>query len=155
MMEITDGAFCVGEFQIHKLRRRVMKRVPVFLLVLLLASTVYATQNKNAKPRKPKAAPVDCSTFTDAKITEDVKAKLAATKSLKDEAINVATSAGAVTLTGSVKKGIQKALATSQTKRVACVKKVENQITVEGAAASNKNARPRNSNRRKAANKNM
>ena len=132
-----------------------MKRVPVFLLVLLLASTVYATQNKNAKPKKPKAAAVDCSTVSDAKLTEDVKAKLASTKSLKDLSINVVANAGVVTLTGSVKKGIQKALATSQTKRVACVKKVENQITVEGAAASNKNARPKNSNRRKATNKNM
>lgn len=131
-----------------------MKRVPLFLLVLLLVGTVYAAQNKNAKPKKPKAAAVDCSTVSDAKITEDVKAKLALTKSLKDLSINVVANAGLVTLTGSVKKGIQKALATSQTKRVACVKKVENQITVEGAAF-NKNARPKNSNKKKAANKNM
>src|SRR5262249_4008934 len=86
---------CADEIQFAQQGRNLMKRVPVFLLMLLLVSTVLAAQNKNAKPaRKPKAAPVDCSNVTDSKITEDVKAKLAGTKSLKDETINVATSAG-------------------------------------------------------------
>ncbi len=126
-----------------------MKRLLITLLILILASSVVWAQNKNAKPAKAKPAAVDCSTTTDAQITENVKAKFAATASLKDQTIDVATSGGVVTLTGSVKKGNHKGLATLQAKRVPCVKKVDNQITVEGAAPKNTNSK------RKTSNKNM
>lgn len=129
-----------------------MKRMSITVLVLLVMSTaVWAqntnTGNKNAKPAKPKPA-VDCSTVSDAKITEDVKARLAKAPSLKDLSINVATSAGVVTLTGSAKSGTQKGTATRVAKSIPCVKKVDNQMTVEGAA-------PKNTNTKKTANKNM
>ena len=118
-----------------------MKRVLVFLTVLVFAAAVVLAQNKNEKPAaKPKAAKVDCSTVTDAKITDDVKARLAAAASLKELTINVATSAGVVTLTGKAMKGTQKGTATRVAKAVPCVKKVDNQITVEGAATKPKNS---------------
>ena len=125
-----------------------MKRVPIFLVVLVFAA-LFATgavwaQNKNAKPPKPKPAAVDCSKVDDAKLTADVKAKLADAPSLKDLTINVATSAGVVTLTGKAMKPTQKGTATRVAKAVKCVKKVDNQLTVEGAApktpAKSKNA---------------
>ena len=134
-----------------------MKRVPVVLALLMLVSVAFAAQNKNAKPsRKPKPPKVDCSTVSDSKITDDVKAKLAKAASLKDLTINVATSAGIVTLTGSAKKATQKGTATRVAKSVPCVKKVDNQMTVEGAAPK-KPATPKNKNSKpkKTSNKNM
>jgi osmotically-inducible protein OsmY len=126
-----------------------MKRILISALALFLTSSAVWAQNKNAKPAKTKPAAVDCATTTDGQITENVKAKLAATATLKDQAINVATSGGIVTLTGSVKKGNHKGLASLQARRVPCVKKVDNQITVEGAAPKNTNSK------RKTKNKNM
>lgn len=112
-----------------------MKRMLNILLSILLASSAFAAQNSNSsatkKPKAEKAAPVDCSTVDDATITTNVKDKLAKTPSLKEATINVATTGGVVTLTGMVKMGRNKGLATLQTRRVACVKKVENQLSVE------------------------
>lgn len=125
-----------------------MKRVPVFLAVLMLTtSAVWAqNKNKNEKAPKPKPAAVDCSMVDDAKLTADVKAKLAAAASLKALTINVATSAGAVTLTGTAMKPTQKGTATRVAKAVKCVKKVDNKMTVEGAAPKTP-AKPKNSNK--------
>jgi osmotically-inducible protein OsmY len=122
-----------------------MKKLLITLLTLILASSAVFAQNKNAKPAKAKPAAVDCSKTTDAQITENVKAKLAGTATLKDQTINIATSGGVVTLTGSI-KGNHKGLATLQTKRVPCVTKVDNQLTMEGAAPK-KPAKPKNSNK--------
>ena len=127
-----------------------MKRMLITVLAVLVTSTaVWAqnanTGNKNAKTPKPKAA-VDCSTVSDAKITEDVKGRLAKAPSLKDLTINVAVSAGAVTLTGSAKSGTQKGTATRVAKSVPCVKKVDNQMTVEGAAPKATKSKAANKN---------
>src|SRR5438105_3811103 len=122
-----------------------MKRILTSALALFLTSSAVWAQNKNAKPAKTKPAAVDCATTTDAQITDNVKAKFAATATLRDQAINVATSGGAVTLSGSV-KGNHKGLATLQARRVPCVKKVDNQITMEGAAPNNKNSKRKTSN---------
>jgi osmotically-inducible protein OsmY len=110
-----------------------MKRILITVLIVALGAVVISAQNKNSKATKSKAPAADCSTVTDPKITESVKAKLQ-TPSLKDLSINVSTSAGAVTLTGSAKTSTQKGTATRQAKRVPCVKSVDNQMTVEGAA---------------------
>jgi osmotically-inducible protein OsmY len=124
-----------------------MKRISVVLVLLLLTGSAFGTQNSNKAPKKPaaaKPAPVDCSKTTDDQITAAVKDKLAKTASLKDAAINVATSAGVVTLTGKVKTGGLKGVATNAAKRVACVKKVENKMETESKAApaaKNKNAK--------------
>ena len=122
-----------------------MRRVPVFLVVLMLATSVVMAQNKNAKPAKPKPV-VDCANADDTKITADVKAKLGAADSLKDLSINVVTSAGVVTLTGIAMKPTQKGTASRVAKAVKCVKKVDNQMTVEGGAPK-KPAKTKNSNK--------
>jgi osmotically-inducible protein OsmY len=112
-----------------------MKRMFIVLLSLLLASSAFAFQDGNTKTTKKaravKAAPVDCATVDDAAITANVKDKLLKTPSLKDATISVDTKAGVVTLAGMVKMGRNKGLATLQAKRVACVKKVDNQLAVE------------------------
>jgi osmotically-inducible protein OsmY len=111
-----------------------MKRILITALALTLASGGAWAQNKNARTPKAKPAAADCTKTTDAQITENVRAKFAGTATLKDQTINVATNGGMVTLTGSVPKGTHKGLASLQARRVPCVTKVENQITVEGAA---------------------
>ena len=123
-----------------------MKRIPVFLAVLMLVTSAVCAQNKNEKPPKPKPAAVDCSKVDDAKLTGDVNAKLADAASLKGLTINVATTAGVVTLTGTVMKPTQKGTATRVARAVECVKKVDNQMTVEGAAPK-KPTKPKNSNK--------
>ncbi len=81
-----------------------------------------------------------------AKITADVKARLAAAPSLKDLSIDVSTSAAVVTLKGMAKKPTQKGTATRVAKAVKCVKSVDNQMTVEDAAEK-KPAKAKNSNK--------
>src|SRR5436309_219165 len=120
-----------------------MKRILITAVALTLASSAVWAQDKTAKTSKAKPAAADCTKTTDSQITENVKAKFAGTASLKDQTINVATSTGVVTLTGSVQKGNHKGLATLQARRVPCVSKVENQITVQGAAPK-KPAKPKN-----------
>jgi hyperosmotically inducible protein len=106
-----------------------MKRILVTLAVLMLVGGAFAAQNKNAKP-PAKAATVDCSAVDDATLAANVKDKLSKTPSLKGADIDVKASGGTVTLTGSLSKGQLKGVATNQARRVACVKKVDNQITV-------------------------
>jgi osmotically-inducible protein OsmY len=112
-----------------------MKRMLIVLLSLMFVSSAFALQDSDTKtakkPKTEKAAPVDCATVDDAAITANVKNKLSKTASLKDATINVDTKAGVVTLTGVVKMGRNKGLATMQARRVACVKKVDNQLSVE------------------------
>ncbi|HVG17807.1 MAG TPA: BON domain-containing protein [Blastocatellia bacterium] len=112
-----------------------MKTMLIVLLSLMLVGGASAFQDGNTKaakkPKAEKAAPVDCSAVDDAAITASVKDKLSKTPSLKDATINVDTKVGVVTLTGVVKMGRNKGLATLQAKRVACVKKVDNQLSVE------------------------
>jgi len=121
----------------------VKRSIVISLLSLALVSVAFAAQNKNAKPPAkpaPKAAPAPVD---DASISAAVKDKLSKTKSLKDAGIDAATKDGVVTLTGKVKTGGLKGVATNVAKSVKGVKKVDNQITVEAKpAAANKNAKP-------------
>ena len=71
--------------------------------------------------------------MTDQAITASVKERLAKAPSLKNVSIDVETKDGAVTLRGMVKTGGLKGVATRMTKRVDCVKKVDNQLSVEQA----------------------
>ena len=123
-----------------------MKRFLITVLAVSIATSVGWAQNKNPKPVKSKSATVDCSSTTDAQITDNVKAKLAETTSLKGQSIDVATSAGVVTLTGRVKTSSSKGLATRMAKSVACVKKVDNKCEADVKAVpprANKNAKPK------------
>jgi osmotically-inducible protein OsmY len=128
-----------------------MKRTLITVLALFIATSLVWAQNKNAKPAKAKPAAADCSATTDAQITDNVRAQLASTPSLKDQTINVATNAGVVTLTGNVKTSSSKGVATRMAKSVACVKKVDNKCEAEVKTtppkASNKNAKPKTSNK--------
>jgi hyperosmotically inducible periplasmic protein len=122
-----------------------MKRIPVFLALLLFATSLLWAQDKTEKPAKAKPEAVDCSTVDDAALTADVKAKLAAAPSLKDVTVNVATNSGVVTLTGTAMKPTQKGTASLVAKAVKCVKKVDNRMTIEGSGTK-KAAKPKSSN---------
>lgn len=121
-----------------------MKSITISLfLCLILATTAFTAQDDSAKaakkPKAEKAAPPDCSTVTDAAITDTVKDKLSKTASLKDAAIRVETREGVVTLTGKVKTAGLKGVATRMTRRVDCVKKVDNQLSYEQSRAPSAN----------------
>ena len=106
-----------------------MRRIAMALVCLMLASSLILGQD--SRSRSSGKATVDCSTMNDAGITASVKDRISNTASLKDFNINVTTAGGNVTLTGSVKTGANKGLATRQAKRVPCVKNVDNQLMVE------------------------
>jgi hypothetical protein len=121
-----------------------MKRLSIVLLpsvVLLLsvlgAGGALARQDGDAakKPKAEKPA-VDCSAVDDAAISSGVKERLAKAPSLKDATINVDTKDGVVTLKGMVKTGGLKGVATRMAKRVDCVKRVDNQLSVEQKSKS-------------------
>jgi len=118
-----------------------MKKLCAGIVVCLLFSlSVFARQETMAPAKTKKAAPkavketVDCSKVDDAGLAAKVKEKLANTPSLKEYSLNATASGGTVSLTGTVKKGYNKGTATLQAKRVPCVKKVDNKITVEAPA---------------------
>ena len=124
-----------------------MKRISsLTVLALFLAMSAVWAHGNETSPAKASSAPVDCSATTDAQITDNVKAKLASTESLKGQAIDVATSAGVVTLSGRVKTSSSKGVATRMAKSIDCVKKVENKCEAETKSAPpkrNKNANPK------------
>ena len=124
-----------------------MKRIPALtVLALFLAISAVWAHSNEANSSKAAFVPVDCSATTDAQITGNVKAKLASTESLKGQTIDVATSAGVVTLTGRVKTSSSKGVATRMAKSVDCVKKVENKCEAETKSAPpkrTKNAPPK------------
>ena len=124
-----------------------MKRIQALtVLALFLVSNAVWAINKKAEPAKAASGPVDCSATTDAQITDNVKAKLASTESLKGQTIDVATSSGVVTLSGRVKTSSSKGVATRMAKSVDCVKKVENKCEADVKTVPpkrNKNASPK------------
>jgi len=85
------------------------------------------TAAKEAKSDAKAAA----SAMDDASITKAVKEKLASLPSLKDKNIDVMVSGGVATLKGKVDKAGLKGVATNAAKKIAGVKKVDNQIEVE------------------------
>ena len=111
-----------------------MKAITMLVLSLALACGTFASQDgskSQAKQKEEKAPAVDCTAATDDSITANVKEKLSKSASLKSAGIEVATKDGAVTLKGMVKTPGLKGVATRMTKRVDCVKKVDNQLSVE------------------------
>ncbi len=111
-----------------------MKNLITLLLCVFLVASVNA-QGKKAKNEKAKNEKTETvAKVDDATITKNVKEKLATTGSLKDAAITVETKDGVVTLTGSVKTGQLKGVATNVTKSVEGVKSVDNKLSVEGSS---------------------
>jgi hypothetical protein len=118
-----------------------MKKIAILIAFsILISGSALAFQETLApatkkQPAKPKSA-VDCSKVDNPTLAANVKDKLSNTASLKDYNITATAKDGNVTLTGSVKKATNKGLATRQTKRVPCVKSVDNQISIEGKPAT-------------------
>lgn len=117
-----------------------MKRLAI-VLILCLAMASFANGDvlqDVTSAAKDKATNVAQDTAKavadDSSITAEVKAKLLAAASLKDEKIEVSTTEGAVTLTGTVKTKQVKGVATKIAKAVKGVKSVDNKLTVEKAA---------------------
>jgi len=133
-----------------------MKRILVAgLMLMLMSGAVFAQNTNTAKPKKAKAPATDCSTVNDAMLTKNVNDRLAATPSLKGQAVTATASGGVVTLTGKVKTGGNKGTATRVAKAVKCVKSVTNNLDVEMRTAvpkGNKNGSA--ASKKKSANKN-
>ena len=111
-----------------------MKSIMILVLSIALAGVTFAAQEPSKAPAKSKAvkaSPVDCSAATDDSITAGVKEKFAKSASLKTANIEVQTKEGVVSLKGMVKTSGLKGAATRMTKSFACVKKVDNQLSVE------------------------
>ena len=111
-----------------------MKSIMILMLSLALAGGTYAAQDKSKAPAKSeaeKSATVDCSAATDDTITSGVKEKFSKSASLKTANIDVETKEGVVTLKGMVRTSGLKGVATRMTKSLACVKRVDNQLSVE------------------------
>ena len=115
-----------------------MKRIlTALLLSLALINGAWAAQTKQAPPpvtgeRKP-LTKLPANATDDASITNAIKERFAKLPSLKDSNVTVATKDGVVTLTGSVKNGAAKGVATKTAKSVRGVKNVDNQIKAENA----------------------
>ncbi|HKY04384.1 MAG TPA: BON domain-containing protein [Blastocatellia bacterium] len=116
-----------------------MKKIIISLVLCLgLVGLSHASQDNSPK----KAAPVDCAAVDDSGITTGVKERLAKSPALKDAGITVETKDGVVTLKGHVKTGGLKGVATRITRRVDCVKKVDNQLSVDQGAKLRKETKP-------------
>ncbi|HYP26661.1 MAG TPA: BON domain-containing protein [Blastocatellia bacterium] len=126
-----------------------MKRLllAVFLCLFLTASLAPAQDGPSKPSRKSgsgQAEQVDCSAVNDSGITSSVKERIAKSPALRDAGIGVDTQNGVVTLTGKVKTGGLKGVATRLTRRVNCVRKVENQLTVEQTKGDGKGSKSNN-----------
>ncbi len=121
-----------------------MKRLAVILFFCLaMVSIAYGQSLKDfSSSVKDKATTAAKDTAKaaadDSSITAEVKAKLLATPSLKDEKIEVSTTEGLVTLTGTVKTQQAKVVAAKIAKAVKGVKSVDNKLAVEKAAKKTK-----------------
>lgn len=129
-----------------------MKRLllAVFLSLFSTGSLAIAQEGlpqpsaKSAKLKSGQAEPVDCAAVNDAGITSSVKERFAKSPALKDTGIGVDTKNGVVTLTGKVKTGALKGVATRVTRRVNCVKKVDNQLGVEQSKGDGNSSKSNN-----------
>lgn len=116
-----------------------MKRLLLAVFFCLLVTGSFAV----AQGSSTGSSDVDCSRVDDAAITSSVKERFSKSPALKDAGIGVETKDGVVTLTGKVKSGGLKGVATRVTRRVDCVKKVDNRLSVEPGAGG-KSSNPDN-----------
>jgi osmotically-inducible protein OsmY len=86
---------------------------------------------KEVKTEAKTAAKTAAAAPDDASIAKAIKDKFASLPSLKDKGIDVVVSGGVATLRGKVDKAGLKGVATNAAKKIAGVKKVDNQIEVE------------------------
>jgi len=125
-----------------KIKRRgvFMNRLALALILCFVtASFAFGDEVKNiTSALKDKATSTAKETakevVDDSTITAEVKAKIFAADSLKDEKIKVSTVNGIVKLAGTVKTKQAKGAATKIAKAVKGVRSVSNQITIEKSA---------------------
>ncbi len=114
----------------------------IFFFCLAMVSVAYGDLKDFTSSVKDKASTAAKDTAQaaadDSSITAEVKAKILATASLKDEKIEVSTTEGVVTLTGTVKTPQAKGTATKIAKAVKGVKSVDNKLIIEKAAKKTK-----------------
>ncbi|MGV8057540.1 MAG: BON domain-containing protein [Smithellaceae bacterium] len=127
-----------------------MKRlILAFILCLAITSVAYAQDVKNltdaVKDKATTAAKETAQAVVDdTSITAEVKAKMKVATSLKDAKIEVSTTDGVVSMTGTVKTKQAKGAATKIAKAVKGVKSIDNQITVETPAKKVKKTKEKN-----------
>lgn len=110
-------------------------RKPMLTLMLLLSWGLTALAWAGGLPapraRKTSSRPAAAATnVPDTTITKDVEARLARMRSLKNVPIHVETQNGVVTLTGTVRTAGSKGVATRETRMIAGVKRVNNQLNI-------------------------
>jgi osmotically-inducible protein OsmY len=116
-------------------------KVLVSVLAIMIAGTVTtnAQETMSSKSSKSSRSGATAVPTSDAEIQKCIADRLARASSLEGQTINVAVSGGDATLTGSVKKGLQKGTASRVAKVKACgAKQVTNNLTVESTASSSK-----------------
>jgi osmotically-inducible protein OsmY len=112
------------------------KLILVVILCVAMVSLAYGYTVKDitsgAKERATGVAKEQAAVVVDdTSITEEVKVKLSNAPSLKDAKIEVSTTGGVVTLTGTVKSRQAKRVATRIAKKVKSVKSVDNKLIIE------------------------
>ncbi|HVF91816.1 MAG TPA: BON domain-containing protein [Blastocatellia bacterium] len=126
-----------------------MKRLLLAVFLCLYFTCGYAvaqdgSSKSSGKSGSGQGEQVDCSAVNDSGITSSVKERFAKSPALKDAGIGVDTRNGVVTLTGRVKNGGLKGVATRVTKRINCVRKVDNQLSVEQSKEDGKGSKSSN-----------
>jgi osmotically-inducible protein OsmY len=109
-----------------------------FLAVLVMSSSLSAQAGDPGKATRKKPAMAATKATDDASIASAIKEKFADTASMKDTPVDVNVKDGVVTLSGKAKAGWQKGLATRMSKAVPGVKKVENNLVMEGSSTKRK-----------------
>jgi hyperosmotically inducible protein len=119
-----------------------LKRIAVLMCsagVVALTSGYAAAQAADKAQAKTQAtADKAAATVSDAEITTSVKSKLAANKTVSASNVDVDTSDGVVTLTGTVHSAAARTAAARLARQAKGVKRVENKLTVETAGTSGK-----------------
>jgi len=118
--------------------RKIKLLVSVLALIIAATPAINAQESMSSKSSKSKSSSAAVPT-SDAEIQKCIADRLARASSLEGQTINVAVSGGDATLTGSVKKGLQKGTASRVAKVKACgAKQVTNNLTVETLASTKK-----------------
>lgn len=73
-----------------------------------------------------------CTSNSDETITKDIKAKIAADKTVATQSVDVSTKEGVVTLSGTVDSAAQAQTIVSLAQSVSGVKRVDTKVTVKG-----------------------
>ena len=119
--------------------RKIKVLVPILAILVAGTFAVTAQETMSSKSSKSSKTGQSSAPTSDPEIQRCVADRLARASSLEGQTINVAVTGGDVTLTGSVKKGLQKGTASRVARVKACgAKQVINNLTVESLASGQK-----------------